>query len=194
MKPAILPMIPKLLLVSTLAAVVGTAVSTAWNHGTVHAAWQRLADGPSTADTAVVWATDLRPRPVVQLQPTPAAPVPVAVQVVRPAPVPARVNTELLVAGIAHPTIAGPVALPSGTRLQVRLTPTRNGQIELHAISPAGDHAGAPLWTAAATAGSTVQSPPLRLQGQRGMETLRVVLRSPNGAVVSRDDVHLWHH
>lgn len=194
MKPASLPSIAKLLAVVVLGAAFGVAVSTAWKSAPVQTAWHHLAGAaatpalPAAAGLPAGWADNLQARPVVQLQPAPATP---ARRVVAAAP--ARVATQLVVAGTAHPADAWPVALPSGTRLQVRLTPNRSGRLELHAINPQGEHSGQALWTTAATAGRTVQSPALRLQGQRGMETLQVVLRHDNGSVLLRDEVQLWH-
>ncbi len=191
---AVLPQIAKFLLVVTVGAAAGVAISTVWRQGLLQSAWAQWSGEPTTTAHLVGWAGEVQPRPAFRRAPADglAAQPAAAAPGVRGAPHP-RVATALLVGGRAHPADAGPVALPSGTRLQVRMTPNRSGRLELHAINPLGHYEGAALWASPATAGSTVYSPPLRLQGERGMETLRVVLRSPQGDVLLQEEMQLWH-
>lgn len=103
----------------------------------------------------------------------------------------AEVRAEVLVADTTHDAARGGIALPSGTRLQLRLTPNRTGHLEVHAVNSTGERAT--LWSAAVSAGATVRTPRLVLDGQRGLETLQVVLRSGDGQALAQREVQVWH-
>ena len=184
----------KFLLAIAAGTVVGMAVQTmippAGFNNPVAALWQRL----STAQTDSVVQRSQQSEALlrtlqVQAQAQARLPAPPRAAVAADP----RVETHLVVGGTSHAASNGPIALHSGTQLQVRLTPNRSGVLELHAINSLGETAGVPLWTVPASAGSALLSPVLRLQGERGMETLQGVLRSPSGQVLTESVVQLWH-
>ena len=184
----------KFLLAIAAGTVVGMSVQTmippAGITNPATAFWQRLSTAPTDAvvqrsqqSEALLRTLQVRAQTQARL-PTP----PRAAVVADP-----KVETHLVVGGTSHAASSGPIALHSGTKLQVRLTPNRSGVLELHAVNSLGETSGLPLWTVPSSAGSTLLSPVLRLQGQLGMETLQVVLRSPSGQVLTDGAVQLWH-
>ena len=104
----------------------------------------------------------------------------------------------MLAAGAAHQTSAGRIALPNGSRFQLQLESTHAGNLEVHTQRPGPTHASdtdpnAPLWEKAVTSGEQIESPTLRLDGKRGLETLYVVLRGENAQVLAQGKVEIWH-
>lgn len=119
--------------------------------------------------------------------------VPPAPAVSRPIRPPATVlPTVLQVAGQAQALAGDHVALPSGARFDLRITPPRAGQLEVYALSPAGT-VPVLLWTGPAAAHAAVQTPMLRLEGRTGVERLRVLLRGSRGQVLGLHELRIWH-
>ncbi|MES2298057.1 MAG: hypothetical protein V4582_13515 [Pseudomonadota bacterium] len=112
---------------------------------------------------------------------------------VRSAPVPARLDAHVLVAGDAHNAANGRIALPDGTRFQLRIASSRDGMLEVHAVNPYGVATGEPVWSGHVRAGSAVVTPMLRLEGARGLETLRLQLRAADDGAATERKVQIWH-
>lgn len=108
----------------------------------------------------------------------------------------AGLRTALLIDGVAGPVNASqPVALPDGSRFRLQL---RGGaepvMVAVYAVAPDGHEADTPLWQAVLAAHGVAESPPLRLTGQTGMETLRVQRRALGDGSISEERVRLLHH
>ena len=107
----------------------------------------------------------------------------------------ARLGALLLIDGAAQPVHADrPIALPTGTRLQLQVTSPEPAVLELRAIAPDGRSEGAPLWQALLAANAPAVSPALRLMGMPGVETLRLVRRSLLTGEVVEQRVQVLHH
>lgn len=128
-----------------------------------------------------------------------AAPVPAAAATTvvaspaAPAPTPLALATALVLAGQSVPMTGDHVALPTGARFELQVTTPRAGRIEVLAVAPSG---GAPalLWVGEAGIGrSTLQTPMLRLEGERGVERLRVMLRGAGGELLGMREIRIWH-
>ena len=100
---------------------------------------------------------------------------------------------SVLVGGSEHAAEAGRIALPTGTRFQLRLRSERAGTLNLYAISPDGRASAEPVWSTPVQGGATVVTPVLRLEGTQGLETLRAVLVGPGQDELARRDVQIWH-
>lgn len=73
--------------------------------------------------------------------------------------------------------------LPSDSVFALNLRSSHSGSAEVYAINPAGQ--ASVLWSTYLQAGQNQRTPEMRLQGQRGDETLRIVFRpdaTPAGA------------
>jgi hypothetical protein len=110
-----------------------------------------------------------------------------------PVLLPPRLDAALRIGGEIQPVGASRIALPDGSRFTLRVSATRDGQLEVHAINPVGASNGSPIWQAKIQPGHPVESPMLRLAGVTGLETLRLTLRSPAGAVLASRDIELLH-
>jgi hypothetical protein len=142
-------------------------------------AWPLRADAALTPDRTLPPATVVVSRP-----PAPDLQV-------RQVPTAVEVRAEVLVADMVHDASRGRIALPSGTRLQLRLAPSQAGRLEVHALNSVGERTA--LWSARVAAGSKVDTPRLVLEGRRGLETLQVLLRARDGRTLAKRDVQLWH-
>jgi hypothetical protein len=116
---------------------------------------------------------------------TPAAPQQPVVQ--GRVPVTASMKIE------GHPAaVHGDVALPSGARFEFSLRAPQAGHIDVLAMAP-GASQHTVLWSGYLPQGGAATTPMLRLQGQRGIEKLRVVLRSASGEILGVRDIRIWH-
>ncbi|MES3022147.1 MAG: hypothetical protein V4857_11270 [Pseudomonadota bacterium] len=105
----------------------------------------------------------------------------------------ASLDTAVLVAGARHDARDGRIALPSGTRFQLRVISSREGQLEMYAVTPDGRSDSQPVWSGKVGAGVAVITPALRLEGARGLETMNLVLRAPGQEVAAHSTVEIWH-
>lgn len=145
--------------------------------------------GPAQGQGQALTAATVAPSPTPSVFATPPRPI-----AQRQAPmVRARLDAALLINGDVHPAADGRIALPSGSRFQLRLASTQAGILEVHAINPAGQSTGQPLWQVAVSAGAQVVTPMLRLAGTQGLETLRLVLVLPHGGDPVQRDVQIWN-
>lgn len=104
-------------------------------------------------------------------------------------------GTTLWVDGAAAPIAAGtPVALPSGSRFHVQVGAAEASWVEMHAVNPHGVPSSGPLWSGVIEANGHVLTPRLRLEGARGVETLRLLRRSLRDGQLSEEQVQLMHH
>jgi hypothetical protein len=106
---------------------------------------------------------------------------------------PPRLDAALRIGGEIQALGAGRIALPDGSRFALRVSATRDGQLEVHAINPNGASNGGPIWQVRIEPGHPVESPMLRMAGVTGLETLRLTLRSAAGAVLASRDIELLH-
>lgn len=185
---------------SVAGAAIGLAIRHVAASDGVQTAWSRTVawigtPAPQVAGSAEAPRVNL-PDPVTRRQDMAATgAVPAAA---RQASWPAasqqpHLQARVVVAGVEQAAGSGRIALPSGSRFQLSLTADRGGIVEVHAINPAGETQGTPVWSSTIDAGQRLETPALRLTGERGLETLRVVLRQPGGRVVGERQLQLWH-
>jgi hypothetical protein len=67
------------------------------------------------------------------------------------------------------------VALPSNSVFSLRLQADHGGAVTVYAINPQGR--SSPVWSGRLQTGQALDTPPMRLQGVRGLETLRMVFK-----------------
>lgn len=87
----------------------------------------------------------------------------------------------------------GRVQLRSGSRFTVQVSARVAGLVELHTVDPGGRPSPGALWQSPIQAGESVLSPPLRLEGRQGLETLRVVLRALDGSTSAQQTIQVDH-
>lgn len=136
--------------------------------------------------------------PPLRLAPGPAAPTiasappPPAVQPTAAAPEADSWPVYLVVAGVAHATDGTALALPGGSRFQLRATPDRDGEIVIRA-----GHEGVidptPLWRGNVSAGQPFTSPVFRLQGRKGREALELTLQPHDAGASTARRIELQH-
>lgn len=118
--------------------------------------------------------------------------------VARPAPRLAQaqvhIRSWLVFGDQLHALKDGQIALPSGSRFAFRVESPVAGRLSLHAVNPRGESSAQPLWTGRVGAFQSITTGTLRLDGEKGRETLVIRLEPGNGdgPVVSQH-VHLWH-
>lgn len=100
-------------------------------------------------------------------------------------------SAVIIVAGQRHALEGSSISLPSGARFQVLLTNLPAGTVEIYAINPEGRADRKPLWAQSVDGNGRATSPDLRLQGTKGLETLKIVHRGASGA--SQRQVQIWH-
>lgn len=103
------------------------------------------------------------------------------------------IRTALLVDGVAQPVHGDSLALPSGSRFRLSVTSGEAAYVEVHAVSPQGQASDGPLWSGQVNAHASAMTPYLRLQGTRGLETLRVVRTSLTNGTSTEQQVQVWH-
>ena len=87
---------------------------------------------------------------------------------------PLQLSTAILLNGTPWDNL-DQLALPSNSRFEIGLRSSQNGNVEVFAINPQGQTSQ--LWSARLQAGQDQRTPALRLQGQRGNETLQIVFK-----------------
>lgn len=85
------------------------------------------------------------------------------------------------------------ISLPSGAQFALKVSSNVDGELAFFTINPNGVSAEKPLWSSAVKAGSAVAGPGLRLEGTKGLETLRVILRPATGGDEIEQHVQIWH-
>lgn len=178
--------VARVVLALLVAAAAGAGVSLATRH---------VLDTRAT-DAGRAGATGLSDGPLAGVEPIPRPTWQASLQPARdiaPARQPAGIAATLLVGGVEHDPSTGPIALPDGTRFQVRLRPERDSVLEIVPVNPMGEVSPAPLWMSRVSARVTATTPLLRLEGMRGYETLVVVQRDLQGRVISEKAVRILH-
>lgn len=169
-----------------VAAAAGVGVSLAARH---------ILDARAT-DTARSATSGSPDNPLTGVEPIPRSTWQAPLQPAgdrTPAGQPAGIVATLLVGGVEHDPGTGPIALPDGTRFQVRLRPERDSVLEIVPVNPMGEVSPAPLWMSRVSARITATTPLLRLEGARGYETLIVVQRDLQGRVIAERAVRILH-
>ena len=187
----------------------GAAAGLAAGHGLKWVGWWGAGDAPVTLPMPLPAAVTSpagtsgaarRDRNPVREAERAGRPVPLPVRTVPTAETPwsaaaPALHTSLLIDGATHPVSGDhPVALPSGTRFRLRVASGEAAAIEVHAVNPAGRATGEPLWQGVVAAGQPATTPPLRLAGLRGMETLRVMRRTLDDGLLTEQQVQVLHH
>ena len=158
----------------TLALALGLAV------GLTYQKWTAPADTVAAVDPATLHQTSaLAPATL------PASPITL--------PVAVRLDASVLTQGGVHDSANGRVGLVGAGRFKLKVSSNSDGALELHAINPDGSASPAPLWSAQVRAGRPVVTPVLRLEGLRGLETLRLVLRVNGQGIAAQREVQIWH-
>lgn len=109
---------------------------------------------------AYVVATEARPAPLIQ-----------ANTAIAPMVAPPRLDASVVM-GASRFDAASPVALASGSSFHLELQVNQGGYARVFAISPDGHLT--PLWAGPIHAGHVASTDTLRLEGRRGLETIRV--------------------
>jgi len=85
------------------------------------------------------------------------------------------------------------ISLPSGAQFAIKVRSNVDGLLAFFTINPNGVSTDKPLWASEVKAGSAVAGPGLRLQGAKGLETLRVILQPAAGGDEIEQHVQIWH-
>lgn len=110
-------------------------------------------------------------------------------------PASAALQAWLVMGSQAYRLDQNQISLPSGSRFQLRLQSPVAGELSVAtANGKTGLAASTVLWSAPVNAGTTVLSPSLRLEGQRGRETLSVRVQPESGQPALSATLHLWHY
>lgn len=161
----------------------------------------------ATAPAGLPTVTRIANAPVPAAQPafnagSPAIAAHVPLRAASPATVQASsIDARVVTAGTWMPTAwTGAPALESGSRFQLVINPSRPGRVAVYATNPLGERSAAPVWSGWVPADDNYRTPNLRLVGNRGMETLHVVLspaRDRQGRLIaagSTKTVQVWHY
>lgn len=110
------------------------------------------------------------------------------------APVSAHFKTWLIIGERLIPLQDGQVALPGGSRFALRVESPAAGTLSVLAVNSRGEPLEQALWSGRVSASQVITTDTLRLEGEKGRETLiiRLVPRNETAAVTSQR-VHLWH-
>lgn len=174
----------RLVLALGMGLMVGLAFQTWHSAGSWSQAGARMAawwGGEHVADDAALAAAHA------------AVPAPAPVIRQAPAVAPPRLQVALWVNGAAQGSGSERLALPAGTRFQVKVSTNRAGTLAVYAVNPEGQSSAEPLWQTALQAGQSRLTPMLRLAGTRGLETLRLVLLDGDGLPLVERQLHIWH-
>jgi hypothetical protein len=111
-----------------------------------------------------------------------------------PVPVPVHFKTWLIMGDRQTALQDGRVALPGGSRFALRVENPAAGTLSVLAVNPRGEPLAQALWSGRVSASQVITTDTLRLEGEKGRETLiiRLVPRNETAAVTSQR-VHLWH-
>lgn len=130
----------------------------------------------------------------VPATPTPAAAAnALAQQPQRPAGVVPTLTVWVVHAGQDIAVSGDNIILPTGARFAVKVQSNVDGELAFFTINPDGVSSNQALWRSEVQAGRAVSGPGLRLQGTRGLETLRVIVRPANGGDQIEQHVQIWH-
>ena len=121
---------------------------------------------------AVSAPTQAVPAQAVPALPAPRAPVAAPAQAA--AWVTPQLSATLVVDGVRAPQ-SDDYVMAEGSTFELLLATDYDGQVQLMAVNPAGQ--ATRLWGTHLQAGAEHQSPRLRLQGLRGVETLRILFK-----------------
>lgn len=105
----------------------------------------------------------------------------------------AAIQSWLLLGEREHLLGQGQIALPSGSRFQIRVQSAHAGQLSIRAINAQGMVSASPLWQGTVTAGQTIATNTLRVEGVKGQETVLIELLPSNGGPVLTQTAYLWH-
>lgn len=157
-----------------LVLVVGMAAAAAFGLTKAYFVWQ---GNPADLAQSGLQIID-RPAPVLAL----------------PGAVQQPLQAWLVLAGREHSLNAGQVALPSGSRFQIKLQSAQSGYLVVHAINPQGLRSAQPIWSGNVQPGIPATTGMMLLQGVRGQETLLLeLLASPGAAPLAQSRLNLWH-
>lgn len=110
------------------------------------------------------------------------------------APIEQSLQAWLVLAGREHSLNAGQVALPNGSRFQIKLQSAQSGYLVVHTVNPEGVRSAQAIWSGAVQAGQPATSGTMQLQGARGQEALLLELQaSPGGPALAQSRLTLWH-
>ena len=156
-----------------LVLVVGVSAAAAFGITKAYFAWQ---DSPAPL---VQGGLQIIERQVLVL----AAPAPVQ-----------PLQAWLVLAARQHSLNAGQVALPNGSRFQIKLQSAQSGYLVVHTVNPEGVRSAQAIWSGAVQAGQPATSGTMQLQGARGQEALLLELQaSPGGPALAKNRFTLWH-
>ena len=182
----------------TLALAAGLGVGMAgqtWQQTESAAdAWARMSAWLSTQVATLGEPTArMPPGPVLESLAAPVVVTTASASTPRPAIPAPSLEASVMVGGERVAINGGRIALPSGTRFQLTVASNTSGILEVHTVNPNGVVSGGPLWSGPVRAGGTLETPGLRLEGARGLETVVLVLRSVGGEKVAQRQVQIWH-
>lgn len=110
-----------------------------------------------------------------------------------PLPRHTQLGASIVLSGGATNPLGDALALADGARFQLRLSASEPGTIQLFAISPSGERLAEPLWQGEVAPGSTALTPTMRLEGERGVETLQIVHTPAFGGHASVRNIRVLH-
>ena len=103
---------------------------------------------------------------------------------------PLQLNTTILLNGNPWDN-PEQLALPSNSKFEIGLRSNQNGNVEVFAINPQGKTSR--IWGTRLQAGQDQSTPVLRLQGQRGNETLRIVFKPDAAGATLVKEIKILH-
>lgn len=160
-----------------LLLVVGMAAAAAFGLTKAYFAWQDSCANPALTQCAFQMVD--RPAPILAAF---------------PAELQQPLQAWLVLAGREHWLGAGQVALPSGSRFQIKLQSAQGGYLMVHTINPQGALSAQPLWSGSVQPGQITTTGVMRLQGERGQETLLLqLMATPGGVPLAQSRFMLWH-
>jgi hypothetical protein len=111
------------------------------------------------------------------------------------------IHVRTVTAGnIVQANWTGAPAMPSGSRFQLAINTSRAGHVAVYAVNPDGVRSTGPAWSGYVPHNGEYLTPMLRLEGTRGMETLKIVLKptyNARGQMTQRGSnasVQVWHY
>lgn len=111
-----------------------------------------------------------------------------------PQPAAPVLQAWLVIGSAEHVLNDSRVALPNGSRFQIKLRSSQAGELALFTVSPAGTAGTEALWRGPVQAQGEAVTPMLRLAGVKGLETLQVELNAGAvGAATTKVQWHLWN-
>jgi hypothetical protein len=100
----------------------------------------------------------------------------------------------LVIGNTEHSLDDGQIALPTGTKFQIKLRSAQAGLLSIYAINPDGKRSKEAIWSGVIEASGTITTPVVRLDGVKGQETIAVELRDKfRNALIAQTVFKLWH-